>query len=155
MSSDLNKSVKRQMFYIYRTNPRRRGKRSTRNTAEKRKRRLHLSQTWSSINNRSFTVPSSSWQLTSVMFAFDFEKLYPSSFGHHASTRDLQTCNAGVLWVKWSWERNPSLYVANTGTYLWLFVFFITMPFVDYFSFELHSTTGIPHLPHRILEISV
>uniref|UniRef100_A0AAQ6IL32 Family with sequence similarity 133 member B n=1 Tax=Anabas testudineus TaxID=64144 RepID=A0AAQ6IL32_ANATE len=38
------------------TNPKRRGKRSTRNTAEKRRRRQHLSRTRSLTNNRSCSV---------------------------------------------------------------------------------------------------
>lgn len=99
--------------------------------AEKRKRRQHLSRTQNSTNNRGCTVLSWSWQFTSsVIFAFDYQNLLPSSFGHHTWTRRLQTCNAGVLWLKWKRGRHPSLLSGNYR-YISFFFFFITMLFVD------------------------
>lgn len=68
---------------------------------EKIKRRQPLSLTRNLTNNHSITVLSPFWQSTSSYFyLIAFWKSLPSSSGHLIWARDLQTCNAVVLWVK-------------------------------------------------------
>lgn len=62
------------MFCVRRKDPKRRGKRSTRSTDGKRKRRQRHTQTLILTSSRSFMVLSSSWQFTSsVISVSDFE----------------------------------------------------------------------------------
>lgn len=119
-----------QMFCIHRTNQRRRGKRSTRNTGEERKRRQRHIQTLISTDNRIFTVLSLSWQFTSsVISALKNLSIQPNVDTDTLAMLELSELSEESL--------RGGLRVAAAGSYL-LFVF-TTMLLENN---GLHSTSG-------------
>lgn len=126
-------------------------------------------ETWQKKEKEgSISVGLRAW-LTTVIYGFSLSWLFTSSvyflplttknFSHPASVitlggEDLQTCGAGFLWMKRSWKKLPSLYMATTGTYHLLTL--IVMLFVGDCSFELHLKRGLKWIPqHFFLPIDL